>query len=161
MYARKRKTGTLYNLRVFEGKKTKGPNAKTKILLPQALVTLPNYWLSYLRPLVSLAPKNFSIIWVSNLYTFSMLDNNYSRNASCAFKQVLALIQSVWHIHCKITTTLTPFIKPRRTKNRQPRKHGNETEYRKKASPVNTGMPKEIAYYFKNISCQSLVKIEV
>ena len=43
----------------------------------------------------------------------------------------------------------------RRTENRQ-----SKSPKIKQNTKINPGMPREIAYYYKNTSCQSLVKIE-
>ena len=36
-------------------------------------------------PFSFLAPKDFKIIWLSNILTLSVADEGYSRNASCTF----------------------------------------------------------------------------
>jgi len=58
---------------------------KNKVLLPQVhvKVTLDDFWLSCLGPLLFLLPK-ISIIWLSNLLALSIPDEGYSRNMQCA-----------------------------------------------------------------------------
>ena len=54
---------------------------KTKVLLPQTRVTFALLFLFRLFDL--LAPKDFKIIWLSNLLIMSVPDKGYSREVSC------------------------------------------------------------------------------
>jgi hypothetical protein len=50
-------------------------------------------WLCCFRPFGCIAPKHFSIIWLSNLSILSVPDEGYSINASTQYQILLCIIR--------------------------------------------------------------------
>ena len=63
------------------------------------------FWLSWLGPFCFIAPKHFSIIWLSNLSILSIPDEGYFRNVSCALNLISMLF--FFFVYCLTTFVLT------------------------------------------------------